>query len=453
MAGVLVAALPVLAATQSGTAKDDLLGLSLFTAAAAFVLSVPREPRLHVMAGVASGVALGTKLSFPPPVAALAVSSIAIGPVRKASAAWMWTTGILATGSFWYFRNWFQAGSPLPLLHLGALGLPGAKVPSLEANKQSVAHYLFDGAIWKHAFLPGIRSAIGIGAIWPVVPLIAAAGTVLALMRGDRLERALGLTAFVSAVAYVFLPQSAGGPEGHPYLFGGGLRYVTPALTLGVLLAAVMTWRLTTRRTVHIGLAATMGTIAIASAVSSPGSSSRYTAVAAIVACVALLPLAFSKWARQIAIVLVGCTLIFGWPLARHYLLLRYSIGPYFQPLQPIFVWSQTVRNSRIAIAGFQEHYPLYGPDGSNRVEYLGVRAPNGTFRPPANCREWSRALHRGHYDYLVLTTYLFPFAPRVPSPAFHWTAYPRIARQYTNRAPGTAIFRLDRRGGVVACR
>jgi hypothetical protein len=51
--------------------------------------------------------------------------------------------------------------------------------------------------------------------------------------------------------------------------------------------------------------------------------------------------------------------------------------------------------------AGFKQ-YLFYGRDLSNRVQYLGDRGPNGTFRPIDNCAEFRRALNDGHYTYVI---------------------------------------------------
>ena len=48
--------------------------------------------------------------------------------------------------------------------------------------------------------------------------------------------RLAGAVTIVAAIAYLFTPLTAAGPEGHPLAFGINLRYLTPALALGLAL-------------------------------------------------------------------------------------------------------------------------------------------------------------------------------------------------------------------------
>ena len=47
--------------------------------------------------------------------------------------------------------------------------------------------------------------------------------------------------------------------------------------------------------------------------------------------------------------------------------------------------------------------YPLYGPELSNRVEYVGQRGPHGRFSDVQDCRIWRTALREGNYGFTVL--------------------------------------------------
>ena len=44
------------------------------------------------------------------------------------------------------------------------------------------------------------------------------------------------MVTIVAAIAYVFTPLTAAGPEGHPLAFGINLRYLIPGFALGLAL-------------------------------------------------------------------------------------------------------------------------------------------------------------------------------------------------------------------------
>ena len=62
-------------------------------------------------------------------------------------------------------------------------------------------------------------------------------GAVLAIWRPrSPAVRLAGAVTIVAAIAYLFTPLTAAGPEGHPLAFGINLRYLTPGLALGLAL-------------------------------------------------------------------------------------------------------------------------------------------------------------------------------------------------------------------------
>jgi hypothetical protein len=81
------------------------------------------------------------------------------------------------------------------------------------------------------------------------------------------------------------------------------------------------------------------------------------------------------------------------------------------------------VHDARIAIVGTFLQYPLAGKDSSNFVQYLAQRNDNGSSAPIKQCSDWRRALNRGKYDFVVVTTSSFPFPTKVPTPQVGWTA------------------------------
>src|SRR6185436_10749712 len=98
----------------------------------------------------------------------------------------------------------------------------------------SVFGYLTDGGVWSDWFLPGLHHALGI--FWPLLGLLALAGLILCLVRDGPLLRVVALTGLAAGLAWLVAPTSASGPDGMPRGFESGLRYLSPALILGLAL-------------------------------------------------------------------------------------------------------------------------------------------------------------------------------------------------------------------------
>jgi hypothetical protein len=121
-----------------------------------------------------------------------------------------------------------------------------------------------------------------------------------------------------------------------------------------------------------------------------------------------------------IVVVLVAAVAAGGFALNRYYLDHRYQN---VAGMTTIYRWARGVRDARIAIVGTFLQYPLAGKDSSNYVQYVAQRHSNGASTPITRCDEWRRTLNRGKYDYVVVTTNLFPFPSKLAAPQAAWTA------------------------------
>jgi hypothetical protein len=134
---------------------------------------------------------------------------------------------------------------------------------------------------------------------------------------------------------------------------------------------------------------------------------------------------------------LVLVTAAVGWPVQRSYFDDRYAeLGP---TLPPPSLWAQDVENERIGIVGYLLQYPLYGRDGSNRVDWLGRRGAHGAFAPIATCAAWRRAIDAGRYRYVVTA----PQPSVVLGDAGAVLGEPREAA-WTASAPGARVLMRD---------
>lgn len=206
LGAVLVLGLPTLAGSQPGQASNDVMVLALLLSVVALLLEGGFAPVPTTVAGLAAGLAVGTKLTAAATVAALSIAVI-VHALRnhRRSVAVGWFAGAFFSGGYWLLRDWVTMGSPVPWVrvHLGPISLPAKG----RADGASVAHYITDGWIWSHRYLPGLSLALG--RAWPAILVVALGGGVVALARGRPIERWVGLATIVAAVTYVFTPLTA----------------------------------------------------------------------------------------------------------------------------------------------------------------------------------------------------------------------------------------------------
>jgi hypothetical protein len=439
---------------QAGEARNDLVGIFFLLAAVAVVLNA-RNAREDgggglstgalLVAGLAAGLAAGTKLNFLLPAAVLVLGLVAIAPRGRRGHALL-CAGLAASagGGYWYLRNLGHAGNPLPWVHhLGPITLPAPEQALGGREAHSVLSYLTDGSIWSDWFLPGLHQ--GLWLIWPLLALAAAAGLALALaaprLRGRWasnddiadvsgpstswalvLAGAVGVAAFV---AWLVSPTSASGPEGMPRGFESGLRYLAPALVLGLALLPTTppVARLLARHPGPWSSSQSDGEGKDDRAGGGPGRRSR------------------RRLGVAAALVLVLAAVVVGYPVQRHYLKERYA-EPTFTVagLDAAFKWARDLEDSRIATTSTRQ-YPLFGTDLSNRVAYLGVHKPHGGFEEIQSCPAWRNALSSGHYDYVVTTfDRIEPGNPTYPPQAI-WTEGP--GAEPILKKPPTVVFKL----------
>jgi hypothetical protein len=414
---------------QAGEARNDIVGIFFLLAAVAVALNA-WEARADgarglstgglVVVGLAAGLAAGTKLNFLLPAVVLVAGLVVAAPSGgrwKAFAA----SGLaaLAGGGYWYLRNLAHTGNPLPWIrHLGPITLPAPEQALGGREGHSVLGYLTDSPIWSDWFLPGLHH--GLSVFWPLLGVLALAGLLLSLgRRADPLLRVAGLVGLAAAFAWLIAPTSASGPSGMPQGFESGLRYLAPALVLGLALlpAAPGPRDRLTKLLLSSRLAPDSGTKREVSL----GVGRR----GALVGGIALVLLAVAV----------------GYPIQRHYLQDRYADPSFTTPgLNAAFKWAQGISDARIATTSTRQ-YPLYGKDLSNHVDYIGIEQPHGGFTAPPTCRTWRHLLNAGDYDYVIASRdRIEPNKPTYPATA-RWTEAPGTT--VVLRKPPTVVLKL----------
>jgi hypothetical protein len=436
------------------------------------------------VAALAAGLALGTKFTLILPVVALTVGIWVLARRgRRLVETGTWVLLVLITGGFWYLRNLIAVGNPLPslALHLGPLALPS---PAIGTPSSTLAHYLAKGSAWHKYFLPGLR--LSFGPAWWAILALAAAGLILGVMVGPhRMPKMLAWVGLASGAAFVVTPQYLA-VLGTPVYFVDNVRYVDPALVLGLVLLPLIPWiRERSRQWWLLGIYAAIlavtqfdGTLwpihLLTQRFADPigGVDSVIGLLIGLLvlivgSLVALRRRGEPRWRPHLLIVaLVGIALVVsGFSLQQFYMRNRYTNS---NP-SAIFSWAQNISNARIAVAGnfTQIQYELYGRNLTNYVQYVAQPEPHGGYAPITSCRRWRQALNSGHYDYVVTATSFNPDRQSVfktPSSYTAWTgtdpASSLIRRQTLKIAinvssteyVGTSLFRLHGRLDPSTC-
>jgi hypothetical protein len=509
---------------QPGDAKNDTMGLFFFLASAAILVNAeaqaraaagairpiaggaiettPRgfysgggvRPRLPngalIVAGLAAGVALGTKLNLLAPFAFLTLGVIAVSAGYRWRATWIWVVSSLVTGGFWFARNLIHAGNPLPWIQAGPLPGPDQLDINIR-HPANVAHYLLppDGGVIRHHLIPGLHDSFG--DLWPLVLVAVIGGFLVAIFHGrSSMIRMLGVVALLSGLAYLVTPLTAAGPEGDPTAFTTNLRYASPAIGLGAMLLGVDSGLLRPR--VQPWLLGALVVLLLVQAVpiwdlGDEWEKDFILGAIGLAFFLVLVPVGLALAGQRgmpptvlaaAAALGLGAVILIGWPNSDDYVKDRYraATAPRDFPvgMKAALAWFNRAdpHDSRIAVVGGRpgfKQYIFYGDDLSNYVQYVARHEPHGAYLPiasqaaqesqtpgapvqgqnfAAQCREWIAALSDGGYRYAVI------------GPDQRTQSLPPIEAIWTAAAGGTriettddvSVFRLPVRLDAGAC-
>lgn len=451
IAAAVVLATHTLVVREPGTAKNDIMAIALILSSVAILVNRSADPADAIgrigpgwalaAAGLATGLAAGTKVTALAPAAMITIVVLisALQGTRLRSTAVWFGAGILG-GGFWYLRNLVATGNPIPqVTAIGPISLPGPERLQEGRPDFNVFHYIGDTAIWREYFFPGLEQ--GFGALWPVLLALGAIGSLALVFRGPgRLVRVSGVAALLAIAAYLFTPLGAAGPEGSPDAFSINLRFLVPALAMALVLVPLVSWFDRPRPQLGLGLILLLLFFITGSNDALLSQSGRYFGVAVAFVFVAVpaliwhyrdrLPEADMRRASLSA--LAGATVLLGllasWPLASGYQDSRYSdFEPEAGMAEP-YRWASGIEDSRIGLAGTTagfRQYGFFGEDLSNRVIYIGREAPAGGFDVIRSCPDFRRAVNEARLDYLVTSPFLNFLGNRQPlfSPERGWIA------------------------------
>ncbi len=464
---------------SAGTAATDIQPIALVLSAAAILINSASASRgsrgrediplvVVALAGLAMGVALGTKLTMPVPALFLGAGIVGWASAgRRWKTAMVWAAAVLVPSGIWFVRNLVYSGNPFPFVSIGPLAAPDRGLEGRDPF--SVAHYLFDSstAVETSFFRDGL--VVNLGHLWPLIAAAGLTGIVVALVRGTSAARAVAVACLAGGVAYVFTPLTAAGPEGSPIAFEINFRYLLPSLApaLGLLVcdrivagddedAKRRAWWLAAFVVLFISVVLP----GIGSGSGGSWSEPRVSVPAALAAGVIFSALAFGLprlGSRKLgttavaALFLVLAVGIAGFFSSRGFVENRYSqrvndrvVG---FTISQAARWAAGRKDAEIGVAGSSGafyQYPLYGRDLSNSVQVLGVETGDGGFEALKKCRQWRRAVNAGSYGWLVITPSLDLNRPAVvgKSPEIKWVLGDPNA-VYSRRKGNVWVFRL----------
>ena len=482
---------PNIVATQPGGGYDDIVGLALLLSIAAVLINVQsdrgsrRVPAIAI-AGLAAGLAMGTKFTSVVPVFLLTIGVLVVARRgRRLVEGSVWLVGVALTGSFWYIRNWVAGGNPLPSVHL-KLGPFSLANPTITTPSSTVFHFVFRSIDWRLFFLPGLRQAFG--PVWWALLALSAAGLFVGIVRASgSTTRMLAVMGLAIAAAFLFTPQYLA-TYGAPIFFVDNVRYVDPAIVLGIVLVPLIpgwtrkpwSWCLLVGFAGIVAVSQLDGTIWPLTLLSRPfaapitGWDSALGAVSGFAVLIVGLMLVTGRGSTRrmpirggivaLVAVLCGALVAAGFGLQQFYMSHRYAAAN----LNPPFSWARTISGARIGVAGAftQLQYALYGENLTNYVQYIGVQGPHGSYAPAADCAQWRRLVNEGRYEYILTSTGLVTSRGNVfktPYSYTVWTGHDPASRLvqrtiWTLVSPGGrsfvgfSVFRINGDLNVAAC-
>ena len=477
LGGAVVLGAETMTDFQAGEALNDVGGVVFLLAAVAILVNgyAAREDSRSIgvgalgFAGAAAGLAAGTKLSFLAAVALLTLAVMVVAPAgRRIRATAFFAAPMLLAGGYWYLRNLIQVGNPIPYTAWGPLGLPAPERDFELRPGYAVVHYWNDVGVWGDWFVPKLSEELG--PLWPLVLLGVVGGGIYAVWKGrEPILRALGAVALLTALAYLFTPLTAGGEEGEPIAFEWNIRYLAPAVAIGLAILPLLPFFRSTPRGRSVALFG-LGGLALITSVTVvqwqvgtniKGGIATGILVLGLFAAAAwaagrgwIGPRATGNRALSVAAGLALVTIVAGFVVQRHYLERRYEdLSPQLNIADAVR-WANTVQDERIAVSGVRgvfNQYAFAGYDLSNQVRWLGMEGEDSAFLRIADCQTWRTALNDGDYTYVV--TLYDPFLPDglTDTKEGLWTREDPGATQIVRDGP-VSVFRIDEPLDPAAC-
>jgi hypothetical protein len=428
LAGVVLA-LPLLAATQGGTARVDVATIALVLSTVAVLLARPLTTGSAAVAGLALGLTIGAKFALLPLAGVMLVTVAAVLWRRRSwPPAAAWTAGAALTAGYWYVRNWWVTGSPVPAidLRLGPVGfapVPDDRLALLEGT--SIVDHVDRPGFWGNIARPAAEQFTGTPLVAIGLGVVAVAAVVLvARQRPLGVRQAVAAAAVVGCVAYPFAPYSApivGHPTTNPIvvlIVALNVRYLLPPLIVLLCLVPIGLAGLS-RRIGDVAVVVATATTALLwrRSLSFDAEWPTTTDDAVLGTVVVLLAAAVvaglraparrgatsRRWATGgVAVVGAVTAVALSLPAAGEDDRLHSYRA---MPSELVALWRATDEfdGERVALLGGWLQYPHMGAELGTEVDYVGVPRGRGVTDPPTDCAELDGVLAAEDYAAVVV--------------------------------------------------
>jgi hypothetical protein len=448
LGAAVTAGLPILAATQPGQASSDIGAMALFLTAIALLLERDLRPPPLAIAGLALGMAVSTKITVAVPAAVIAVGVLALLVRRHRWSAVSWIGGIVATGGFWFARNWWLVGSPLPWfdIRLGPLHLPVHEgAAAVASGEPALVHSITDGDAWRIIYIHGLWHSLSRG--WPVVfVLLALTIAVIVVRAPTAMHRVVGTAIAIGFAGWFVTPYTG------MLNFASGLRFLCPLVLVGFVVASTVLPATARWRWFQLAALSALALVSVTMPTFErvptwPGRVAAITFVVVVVSSAIGAGIVIAGRHRPgvawvgaggaIALVAVG-----GWMVQDTYLRNRYvDVGLPNDTLNELF---RDVQDARVGVFGTDDTYPMFGIDLSNDVR----RGDDPPFDVgPDACRTWRE--HLAEYDYVAIagSPDAFGFYPTPPPEVFDDPAAEVVLADESN-----TVYRIDGKLDAATC-
>ena len=428
LAAAVVVSLPVVGIATIPRALPDSLMWATFACGVLFALRHARSARRSdlVLAGVALGIAAGTKWYGVSSVAVAGVIWVAARLVaRRGAVPAVLRDGVLVgalslLGTLpWLVRNLLLSDNPVFPLNVSPFGLTIFDAPPDVIRDQAgfaIADYAGDADVLRQ--LAGeIVEGLGVA---PILCAVALALAVLLARRGGRAAdgRVLVLAVAVAALAllYTVTPATALGLRGDPSLAHGNTRYAVPALLIAVPVVAWLAGRLP--RLAGLGLEALLAATALSGAYHGYEVLGLRDPVLAAAGVAALAAAAWLLWrlrARRLVLGAAAVAALLAGLAAAHRIEGAINDGRYLGIDRAVDTLLRVAPDGkRIGLAsdwsvgGLSPVWPAFGTRIGNDVEYVGEFV-DGFLTPYRSAASFQEALLHGGFDALVIGRGFYP--------------------------------------------
>jgi 4-amino-4-deoxy-L-arabinose transferase-like glycosyltransferase len=427
---------------------DDLT-LSMLAIAVLFLLRHARSERPGelAIAGLALGLALGTKWFGLTSAAVVVVVWIAVRVASRARAAAITREGgvllgmMALGGGFWLVRNLIESGNPLYPKAVSLFGLKlfaGSHGDLIDRFGYSILDYVGKPHIVSAYIYPGFKIELGLAGLVLLVGVVVALACAIPRRRDTHWAPLLAVAIVTVGICatYAITPGTGYGPKNQPTQAYVTLRWLMPAVVMGAAACAAVAARSRVWGAL-LTLAALAGIIDAIHLGPPVSGTSVVEGVLILVAVTAALLAARRLCRRAVSVDYVPSAALILAALVAVLAVGRFDEHRFdshsYASFDPAFAWIDAnapsghrigLTGSTGATPGLAPTLPLFGPRLGNRVSYVGDRVVHSV-EVPTSERSFQRELRSGRYDLLAIG---LPYAGRTDAWA-RKLRFPLLAR------------------------